>query len=121
MKALTQPSKKSILIGLVSFVLLFSPGHGAVKSATATLKNPWQTEATHRSGQVRAHHYFVATNYTSGFHTSYQFAALANAHSRLVTQVIKTCYHPIANDLLNAHHTYLKIAPGTDLDAFFKA
>ena len=121
MKALPRSSKNSILIGLLSFLLLFSPGQASVKNATATLKNSWQTEATHRTPQVRAHHYFIATNYTKGFHTSCQFTALVKAHSRLALQVIKTSYHPIANDLLNAHHTYLKIAPDTDQDAFFKA
>jgi len=121
MKALPRSSKNSILIGLLSILLLFSPGHASEKNATATLKNSWQTEATYRTHQVRAHHYFIAANYPTDFHTSYQFAALVNAHSRLATQVLKTSYHPITNDLLNAHHTYLKIAPGSDQDAFFKA
>lgn len=120
MKAMPR-SSNSILVGLLSILLLFSPGHASVKNATATLKNPWQTEATHRTSKVRAHHYFIATNYTTSFYTRYPFAALVNVHSSLASQVIKTSHRPIANDLLNAHHTYLKIAPGTDQDAFFKA
>jgi hypothetical protein len=119
MQALSQPSKQSILIGLLSLMLLFSPGTASVKSPYPTLKNPRQTEATHRIRQVKALHAlrFVATHYAIGYQTRYPTSALIDAHSRLVKQVLKTSYHPIADDLLNAHHTYLKIAPGIDQDA----
>jgi len=120
MKIWLNQTKKSLLIGLLSFVLLFSLGQiASVKSSATSLKNSWQTEAAHCSRPVKAYHYLklLAVKPVNGFCSCYAFAALVDAHTRYASHILKISYHPIPGDLLHAHHTHLKVAPGTDEDA----
>ncbi|MEY4931529.1 MAG: hypothetical protein RI909_2253 [Bacteroidota bacterium] len=117
MKAWLHQTKKSLLIGLMSLVLLFSLGHiASVKSSVSPLRTPWKTEAADRSRQINAHRYsfFVAVKSTSYFCTRHAFSAYINAHTLQASQRLKISYHPKPADLLQAHHTYLKVAPGTN-------
>jgi hypothetical protein len=123
MKVWLHQTKKSLLIGLMSLVLLFSFGHiASLKGTFPTARIPWKTEAAHRIRQIKAHRYtvFVVTS-TSYFHTRYAFSAGIDAHTQQASQRLKISYHPKPADLFQGHHTYLKVAPGTDEDALLLA
>jgi len=124
MKSWLHQTKKSLLIGSLSFILMFSIGHVAsAKSSVTAVKIPWKTEASHRQASVHAYPYLTLAVVTvvHGFHTPYPFAAGIDAHTRQVLQRIKLSDQPLTNDLLLSHHTCLKIAPGKDEEALLLA
>jgi len=118
-----QQTKNSILIALLSVVLLFSLG--PVSSARSATPLPYlrQTEAVHRNRTIQAVDFLKLSTTNSDNHsfTWYSFNALIASHSHQASLQLKISYRPIAADLLNAHHTHHKIAPGTEADVRFIA